>query len=115
MTDIEITQVRSLIGAKDAQRRTVRALGLRRVRQTVSQPDRPEIRGMIAKVAHLVHVRYPGSGEVLDVQPGQEPKGEGNPVAGPGVADEDAGALRAAESDALAQSGVPEDRQEEPT
>jgi ribosomal protein L30 len=39
--------------------RTVRALGLRRIRQTVTQPDRPEIRGMIAKVAHLVEVRYP--------------------------------------------------------
>ncbi len=115
MTDLQITQVRSLIGAKDAQRRTVRALGLRRVRHTVSQPDRPEIRGMIAKVAHLVDVRYPGSPEVLDVQPGQEPKGEGNPVAGPSVADEEADALRAAESEALVESGDEEDPQEEPT
>ncbi|MBW3601710.1 MAG: 50S ribosomal protein L30 [Actinobacteria bacterium] len=57
---IRITQVRSPIGAKDAQRRTLRALGLRRVRHTVSQPDRPEIRGMIARVAHLVDVRHPG-------------------------------------------------------
>ena len=64
---IEITQVRSTIGAKQAQRRTLRALGLRRIRQTVSHPDRPEIRGMLAKVAHLVAVRHPGDDEPLDL------------------------------------------------
>ena len=53
---LRITQVRSLIGSKQDQRRTVRALGLRRIRHTVTQPDRPEIRGMIAKVSHLVEV-----------------------------------------------------------
>ena len=53
---LRITQVRSLIGQKQDQRRTVRALGLRRIRHTVTQPDRPEIRGMIAKVSHLVKV-----------------------------------------------------------
>jgi large subunit ribosomal protein L30 len=53
---LRITQVRSLIGQKQDQRRTVRALGLRRIRHTVTQPDRPEIRGMIAKVSHLVEV-----------------------------------------------------------
>ena len=55
-TTLHITQVRSLIGSKQDQRRTVRALGLRRIRHTVTQPDRPEIRGMIAKVSHLVEV-----------------------------------------------------------
>ena len=55
-TTLRITQVRSLIGSKQDQRRTVRALGLRRIRHTVTQPDRPEIRGMIAKVSHLVEV-----------------------------------------------------------
>jgi large subunit ribosomal protein L30 len=54
---LEITQIRSDIGAQQAQRRTLRALGLRRIRHTVSHPDRPEIRGMLAKVAHLVDVR----------------------------------------------------------
>jgi large subunit ribosomal protein L30 len=88
---IEITQVRSLIGRVEGQRRTMRALGLRKIRQTVTQPDRPEIRGMIRKVAHLVEVRYPGE-EVVDLQPGQEPKGAGNPAAGPSVADDDAAA-----------------------
>ena len=63
MADLEITQVRSLIGAKQDQRRTVRALGLRRMHHTVVQPDRPEIRGMIAKVSHLVQVREAGDRE----------------------------------------------------
>ena len=53
---LRITQVRSLIGSQDDQRATVRSLGLRRIRHTVTQPDRPEIRGMIAKVSHLVEV-----------------------------------------------------------
>ena len=54
---LQITQVRSLIGAKDDQIATVKSLGLRRIRHTVTQPDRPEIRGMVAKVSHLVEVR----------------------------------------------------------
>ncbi len=53
---LRITQIRSLIGSQDDQRATVRSLGLRRIRHTVTQPDRPEIRGMIAKVSHLVEV-----------------------------------------------------------
>ena len=53
---LRITQVKSLIGSQDDQRATVRSLGLRRIRHTVTQPDRPEIRGMIAKVSHLVEV-----------------------------------------------------------
>jgi large subunit ribosomal protein L30 len=71
---IEITQVRSVIGAQQAQRRTLRALGLRRIRQTVSQPNRPEIRGMLARVAHLIEVRHPDADEPLDLEPGQEPE-----------------------------------------
>jgi large subunit ribosomal protein L30 len=55
-TTLRITQVRSLIGSKADQRATVRSLGLKRIRHTVTQPDRPEIRGMIAKVSHLVEV-----------------------------------------------------------
>ena len=56
MPDLQITQVKSLIGSKQDQRATLRGLGLRRIRHTVVQPDRPEIRGMIAKVSHLVEV-----------------------------------------------------------
>ena len=51
---LRITQVRSLIGRTQDQRATVRSLGLRRIRHTVVQPDRPEIRGMLRKVPHLV-------------------------------------------------------------
>ena len=51
---LRITQVRSVIGRTRDQRATVRSLGLKRIRHTVTQPDRPEIRGMLRKVPHLV-------------------------------------------------------------
>jgi large subunit ribosomal protein L30 len=51
---LRITQVRSAIGTKPKQRGTLRALGLRRINHTVELPDRPEIRGMVARVPHLV-------------------------------------------------------------
>ena len=53
---LRITQVRSAIGAKPKQRGTLRALGLRRINHTVELPDRPEIRGMLARVPHLIKV-----------------------------------------------------------
>jgi large subunit ribosomal protein L30 len=56
VTKLRITQVRSTIGAKPKQRGTLRALGLRRINDTVEQPDRPEIRGMLGKVQHMVKV-----------------------------------------------------------
>ena len=56
MATLRVTQVRSTIGAKPKQRGTLRALGLRKIDQTVELPDRPEIRGMVAKVPHLVRV-----------------------------------------------------------
>jgi large subunit ribosomal protein L30 len=51
---LRITQVRSVIGRPQNQRATVRSLGLKRIRHTVEQPDRDEIRGMLRKVPHLV-------------------------------------------------------------
>ena len=51
-----ITQTRSLIRASEPQRRTMRALGLRRIRHAVAHEDTPIIRGMVRKVAHLVAV-----------------------------------------------------------
>ena len=51
---LRITQTRSLIGRPANQRATVASLGLKRIRHTVVQPDRPEIRGMLRKVPHLV-------------------------------------------------------------
>ena len=53
---LRITLVKSSIGSKPKARGTIRALGLKRINHTVELPDRPEIRGMIAKVPHLVRV-----------------------------------------------------------
>ncbi len=99
--ELSITLSGSMSGAKRGQRATLRSLGLRRRHQTVTQPDRDEIRGMIAKVAHLVEVRYAGEDEAVEIEPGQEPKGAGNPAAGGSVADEAAADLREAEEEAL--------------
>lgn len=54
---LKITQIKSLIGQKSDQKRTVRALGLRKIRQEVTQNDTPQIRGMLHKVRHLVTVK----------------------------------------------------------
>jgi large subunit ribosomal protein L30 len=53
---ITVTQVRSKIGAKPKAVGTLRALGLGKIGDTNTLPDRPEIRGMIARVPHLVEV-----------------------------------------------------------
>jgi large subunit ribosomal protein L30 len=53
---LRVTQVRSAIGSKPKHRGTLRALGLRGIGQTNDLPDRPEIRGMVARVPHLVTV-----------------------------------------------------------
>ena len=56
MTQIKVTQVKSAIGTKPNQRQTLRSLGLKRINDSVVQEDRPEIRGMVATVPHLVRV-----------------------------------------------------------
>ena len=56
MADITVTQVRSAIDVKPKHKGTLRALGLGRIGKTNTLPDRPEIRGMIARVPHLVRV-----------------------------------------------------------
>jgi large subunit ribosomal protein L30 len=56
VANLKVTQVRSSIGTKPKHRGTLRALGLRRRGQSNTLPDRPEIRGMIARVPHLVEV-----------------------------------------------------------
>ena len=56
MAQLKVTQVRSAIGSKPNQRQTLRSLGLKRIHDTVVQEDRPEIRGMVATVPHLVSV-----------------------------------------------------------
>lgn len=54
---IKVTQIRSSIGIKPKQRGTLRALGLRGIGRSNTFEDRPEIRGMIARVPHLVRVQ----------------------------------------------------------
>lgn len=56
MKKIAITQSRSVIGTTEKQRKTVRGLGLRKIGDTVIKEDRPEIRGMIRKISHLLKV-----------------------------------------------------------
>jgi large subunit ribosomal protein L30 len=51
-----VTQTRSAIGTKPKHRGTLRALGLRGIGQSNELPDRPEIRGMLARVPHLISV-----------------------------------------------------------
>ncbi len=53
---IRITYSKSAIGYNKEQKRTIAALGLRKLGQTVERPDTPAIRGMIARVFHLVTV-----------------------------------------------------------
>ena len=56
MAKLKITQTKSGIGYKQNQRDTLRSLGLKRMHHTVVQDDRPEIRGMVKTVTHLVTV-----------------------------------------------------------
>ena len=56
MTQIKVKQVRSPIGRKKNQRDTLRSLGLKRIGDVVVKEDRPEIRGMLATVPHLIDV-----------------------------------------------------------
>ena len=54
---LKVTQIRSSIGTRPKQRGTLHALGLGRIGKSHILPDKPEIRGMIAKVPHLVEVQ----------------------------------------------------------
>ncbi len=56
MSQLKVTQIRSGIGTKPKHRGSLRALGLRGIGQSNVLPDRPEIRGMIARVPHLITV-----------------------------------------------------------
>jgi large subunit ribosomal protein L30 len=54
MAELKITLIRSPIGFSKTQKRTVQALGLRKLHKTVFLPDNPQIRGMVKAVSHLV-------------------------------------------------------------
>jgi large subunit ribosomal protein L30 len=60
-TVLRVTLIRSTIGTKPKHRGTIRALGLKRINHSVTLPDRPEIRGMLARVPHLVRVEESGA------------------------------------------------------
>ena len=60
---LRVTHVRSAIGTKPKHRGTLRALGLRGIGKTNVLPDRPEIRGMLARVPHLIDVTPAGGDE----------------------------------------------------
>ena len=56
-TTLKIKWIRSFIGCPRSMRQTIRGLGFRRMNQIVERPDTPTIRGMIARVHHLVEVQ----------------------------------------------------------
>ena len=64
MSELHVKQIKSAIGTKPKHRGTLRALGLGKIGKTNTLPDRPEIRGMIARVPHLIEV-----GEDAPVEP----------------------------------------------
>lgn len=54
---IRVKWIKSGIGRIEDQKKTIRALGFKRLQQTLTLPDRPEIRGMIQRVIHLLEVK----------------------------------------------------------
>ncbi len=63
MARLKVQQKKSTIGCKPNQRATMRSLGLKRIGDTVLKEDRPEIRGMVHTVRHLVTVEIVEGGE----------------------------------------------------
>ncbi len=61
MANLSVTWRKSAIGYRQDQKDTIRALGLRRLNQTVSHADSPDVRGMLNKVRHLVVVKEEGA------------------------------------------------------
>jgi large subunit ribosomal protein L30 len=66
VTRLRVTQIRSVIDRPRDQKDTVRRLGLHRMHDTVEQEDRPDIRGMLEKVRHLVRVEEVGEADTED-------------------------------------------------
>ncbi|MEN9692920.1 MAG: ribosomal protein [Actinomycetota bacterium] len=56
MSKLQVTQIKSTIGEKPAARETMRSLGLKRIGHVVIKEDRPEIRGMVKSIQHLISV-----------------------------------------------------------
>jgi large subunit ribosomal protein L30 len=56
MSRLKVTQLRSKVGSSHSQRETLRSLGLKRIGDVVVKEDRPEIRGMVSTVSHMITV-----------------------------------------------------------
>lgn len=74
MSEIRVSQIRSAIGAKPKNKGTLRALGLGRIGKSNELPDRPEIRGMIRNVEHLVLVEEITKKKAAPAKAAAEPK-----------------------------------------
>jgi large subunit ribosomal protein L30 len=82
MAVLKITQIKSAVSRKQDQGRTLKALGLRRIRDSVEHEDRPEILGMIRKVEHLVTVeQLKGSRQSQTAAPAEAPPVQEAPAA----------------------------------
>lgn len=55
---LKITLKKSAIGYRERQKRTAKALGLRKLNSSVVKPDNPQIRGMVRKISHLVEIEH---------------------------------------------------------
>jgi large subunit ribosomal protein L30 len=89
VTKLRVTQTRSVIHRPKDQKDTVRRLGLHRIRDSVVKEDRPDIRGMLDKVRHLVSVEEvtgdDPKGRASEGSKGSKGKGQGKgPEQGPG-------------------------------
>jgi large subunit ribosomal protein L30 len=88
VSELKVTQVRSGAHAKPKTRGTLRALGLGRIGKTNTLPDRPEIRGMIARVPHLVEVTDAPQDPAASSGGDRPVRPEGAPAASRGEAEE---------------------------
>lgn len=65
---ITVKWIRSALGRTRDQRETIRGLGFKRLHQTLTLPDRPEIRGMVSRVIHLVEVKGSFEGSTDEIR-----------------------------------------------
>jgi large subunit ribosomal protein L30 len=88
---LRITWKKSAIGYREDQKRTIRALGLKRLGQTVEHEDTRPLRGMITKVRHLVEVADNSSGDAEAAAPAKGAKNDAAPANDDKTEDNDAG------------------------
>ncbi|MCU1493565.1 MAG: rpmD [Acidimicrobiaceae bacterium] len=81
-----VTQVKSGIGTKPKHRGTLRALGLRKIGQSSLLPDRPEIRGMLARVPHLVTIEPAAASDLENYTSGRSRRSDAHGASQEGTA-----------------------------